>query len=170
MSKYVLVTGGAGYIGSHTAVELFHAGFQPILLDNLSNSKVEVLDRIGEIIEKPLHFYLGDVRDGKILRQIFSEHQIDGVIHFAAYKAVGESVEKPLMYFDNNINSLINILRCCEEFHVPNLGARAVRHREPVPARPRRIGRAQEDLAVGQGQGRVRQLTHGVCRHPFVGG
>jgi UDP-glucose 4-epimerase len=121
MGKKILLTGGLGYIGSHTAVELFHAGFQPILLDNLSNSKVEVLDRIGEIIEQPLHFYLGDVRDGEILRQIFSEHQIEGVIHFAALKSVSESVQQPLKYFDVNVGGLTQLLQVMQESNVKKL-------------------------------------------------
>ena len=121
MGKKILLTGGLGYIGSHTAVELFHAGFQPILLDNLSNSKEDVLERIGEIIQQPLHFFLGDVRDGKILRQIFSEHQIEGVIHFAALKSVSESVQQPLKYFDVNVGGLTQLLQVMQESNVKKL-------------------------------------------------
>lgn len=99
----ILLTGGAGYIGSHTCVALIEAGFTPVVLDNLCNSNVAVLDRVKQITGcRPL-FYQGDVRDRVLLQTIFREHEIAGVIHFAGLKAVGESVKKPLAYYDVNV-------------------------------------------------------------------
>nr|WP_285817696.1 UDP-glucose 4-epimerase GalE [Echinimonas agarilytica] len=99
-----MVTGGLGYIGSHTAVLLIEAGMTPIILDNLHNSKETVLVRIEALTGTQPIFYQGDVRDNEMLRTIFSEHKIESVIHFAGLKAVGESVAKPLEYYDNNVN------------------------------------------------------------------
>ena len=100
----ILVTGGAGYIGSHTCVELLAAGYDVVVVDNFSNSKPEALKRVEAIAGRPLAaFYRSDIRDKAALREIFRTHAIDAVIHFAALKAVGESVAKPLMYYDNNI-------------------------------------------------------------------
>ncbi|WP_432453547.1 UDP-glucose 4-epimerase GalE [Agarivorans sp. QJM3NY_29] len=101
--KKILVTGGMGYIGSHTCVQMIEAGFTPIILDNLANSKPEVLLRIARLSGHKPMFYEGDVRDRRLLDQIFSEHQIESVIHFAGLKAVGESVLKPFEYYDNNV-------------------------------------------------------------------
>lgn len=108
--KNILITGGAGYIGSHTAVQLIEAGYNPIIIDDLSNSEEEVLDRLEEIIGRRLTFYKGDCSDRALLNQIANEHTIEGVIHFAAFKAVGESTVLPLKYYQNNILSLITIL------------------------------------------------------------
>ena len=99
----ILVTGGAGYIGSHTCVELLNAGFDVIVLDNLSNSKTESLSRVEKITNKSLVFIKGDVRDRVCLQAIFGNHDIEAVIHFAGLKAVGESCEQPLNYYDNNV-------------------------------------------------------------------
>ena len=99
----ILVTGECGYIGSHTVVELIRNGYDVVIVDDFSNSKPVVLDRIKEITGRSVTFYEGDVCNKDILRKIFHENKIDAVIHFAGYKAVGESVEKPLMYFRNNI-------------------------------------------------------------------
>ena len=93
----ILVTGGTGFIGSHTCVELLDSGYDVVIIDNLSNSKREVADYIEKITNKSVTFYEGDVCDKEILRKIFKENKIDAVIHFAGYKAVGESVLKPLM-------------------------------------------------------------------------
>ena len=114
--KKVLVTGGTGYIGSHTVLELLEAGYEPILVDNLSNSKIEALDWIQEIAGKRPVFYEIDLVDLNATRKIFQEHQIDSIIHFAAYKAVGESVAEPLKYYRNNIDSLINLILLMKEF------------------------------------------------------
>jgi len=107
----VLVTGGAGYIGSHTCVELIEAGHEPIVIDNLCNSNPESLNRVKMITGKAVPFYEGDVRDERLLNTIFSEHDIQCVIHFAGLKAVGESVAKPLEYYENNLCSTMTLCR-----------------------------------------------------------
>lgn len=103
----ILVTGGAGFIGSHTCVELLNAGYETIILDNLCNSKSESVNRIKEITGKEVKFYNCDIRDREGLDKIFAENKIDAVIHFAGLKAVGESVYKPLEYYDNNIGGTV---------------------------------------------------------------
>ena len=103
----VLVTGGAGYIGSHTCVELLESGYGVIVIDNLSNSNPKSLERVQELTGKTLKFYEGDVRDEALLRKIFAENEIGCVIHFAGLKAVGESVAQPWRYYDNNLNSTL---------------------------------------------------------------
>ncbi|UNY99322.1 UDP-glucose 4-epimerase GalE [Zhouia spongiae] len=108
----ILVTGGLGFIGSHTVVELQNAGFDVVVIDNLSNASIEVLDGITNITQKTPEFEKLDLRDKLKVQEFFQEHQdIDGVIHFAASKAVGESVENPLLYYENNINTLVYILQ-----------------------------------------------------------
>ena len=102
-AQTILVTGGAGYIGSHTVVQLIEAGFGVVILDNLCNSKAEVINRIEQITAQRPNFVRGDVRDRACLRKIFTEQSISAVIHFAGLKAVGESVAQPLMYYDNNV-------------------------------------------------------------------
>ena len=111
----ILVTGGAGFIGSHTAVELLDAGYDTIILDNLCNSKSESIKRIEEITGKSVKFCLGDIRDRAFLDRVFSENKIDAVIHFAGLKAVGESVEKPLEYYDNNIGGSVTLLEAMRD-------------------------------------------------------
>ncbi len=106
----ILVTGGAGYIGSHTVVELQQAGHDAVVIDNFSNSSPVCLQRIEQITGKAVPFYEGDVRDTELLNRIFDEHKVDWVIHFAGLKAVGESVEKPLEYYDNNIGGTLKLL------------------------------------------------------------
>lgn len=112
----ILVTGGAGFIGSHTCVEFLESGYPVIVLDNLSNSKQESIRRIEEITKKPIDFYLADMRDENAVRKIFTEQEIDSVVHFAGLKAVGESVEKPLEYYENNINGTFVLLKIMREF------------------------------------------------------
>ncbi len=119
--KTVLVTGGLGYIGSHTVVELISEGFTVIIVDNLSNSEKFILDRIEKISGSCPLFYEMDMCDIVAVEKIFNAHQIDVVIHFAAYKSVGESVKEPLKYFENNVTSLINVLRAMQDNKVPNL-------------------------------------------------
>lgn len=116
MNKKVLVTGGTGYIGSHTIVALYKAGYEVVVVDNLSNSKEEVLDAIKQICGKRPRFYAIDCNDKKAMETVFTENSIDAVIHFAASKAVGESVQKPLLYYRNNIMSLITLMECMERF------------------------------------------------------
>ena len=103
----VLITGGAGYIASHTNVELATAGYTPIIIDNFSNSSKEAIKRTEQLIGSPLAFYEGDVRDSDLLDTIFNEHDISAVIHFAGLKAVGESVQKPLEYYLCNLDSTL---------------------------------------------------------------
>ena len=119
--KKVLVTGGMGYIGSHTVVQLYEAGYEPIIVDNLVNSKPEVLNRIEKITGKRPLFYEFDVRDEENLSKIFDEHDIFAVIHFAGLKSVGESVQKPQLYFDNNIGSTEVLLRVMEKHGCKNI-------------------------------------------------
>jgi len=106
-AQTILVTGGTGYIGSHTVVQLLEAGHQVVILDNLCNSKREVVNRIERITGKRPEFILGDIRDREILRALFNAHKIDAVIHFAGLKAVGESVAEPLKYYDNNVSGSV---------------------------------------------------------------
>ncbi len=112
----VLVSGGAGYIGSHTVVELIQAGHTPIIVDNLSNAKADVIDRIETITGFHPPFYPSDCADKAALQTVFAENQIDSVIHFAGRKAVGESVQKPLEYYRNNLDSTLTLLEIMEEF------------------------------------------------------
>lgn len=113
----VLVTGGAGYIGSHTVVELQQAGHEVIIIDDLSNAKIEVIDRIETITGTRPAFYEMDCTDAVNLRAVFAAHHPDAVIHFAGYKAVGESVKKPLMYYRNNLDSTISLLEIMERYN-----------------------------------------------------
>ncbi|MDD2590062.1 MAG: UDP-glucose 4-epimerase GalE [Fermentimonas sp.] len=121
MVKKILVTGGTGYIGSHTVVELQQAGYEVVIIDNLSNSNTEVLDGITKITGKQPLFYEMDCTDKNALKSLFKEHSFEGIIHFAASKAVGESVKKPLMYYQNNIDSLINLLELMPENKVKGI-------------------------------------------------
>ena len=116
----VLVTGGAGFIGSHTVVDLQNAGFDVVVVDNLCNANEEALRREKEITGKELAFYPYDVRDRARMEEVFSAHKIDWVIHFAGLKAVGESVKKPILYYDNNLISTLVLLETMEKFGVKN--------------------------------------------------
>lgn len=119
----ILITGGAGYIGSHTIIDLIENGYDDIIsIDNYSNSSPKTFERIEKITGKHIKNYIVDCCDLTALQQVFhKEPYITGIIHFAAFKAVGESVEKPLKYYHNNIQSLVNILECTREFKIPNL-------------------------------------------------
>ncbi|MEN2283927.1 UDP-glucose 4-epimerase GalE [Algoriphagus sp. SE2] len=119
--KKILITGGAGYIGSHTAVELLKAGYEPVILDDFSNSQSSVIDRLAEIIGKDVICYEGDCNDKSILEKVYSEHKFVGVIHFAAFKAVGESTIEPLKYYRNNVGSLIVLLDFMKEKGIKNI-------------------------------------------------
>ncbi len=122
MADKIIVTGGTGYIGSHTVVELIENGFEPVILDNLSNSELTVLDGIQQITGKKPSFVQLDIADLPALRDCCKQHNgIKAIIHFAAFKAVGESVEKPLEYYRNNLISLMNLLTVMREFNIPNL-------------------------------------------------
>mgnify|MGYP003308048269 CR=1 FL=1 len=114
----VLVTGGAGYIGSHTCVEMLNAGYDVVVIDNLDNSSSESLKRVEKITGKALKFYENDVRDKTALRKIFSQNKIEAVIHFAGLKAVGESVKLPIKYYSNNLESTLSLIEVMTEFNV----------------------------------------------------
>ena len=117
----VLVTGGAGYIGSHTCVELLDCGYEVVVIDNLCNANPKSLERVRELTGKDFAFYEGDVRDEALLKEIFASHEIDCVIHFAGLKAVGESVAKPWEYYDNNLNSTLVLTKVMKEVGMKNL-------------------------------------------------
>ncbi|WP_312843342.1 UDP-glucose 4-epimerase GalE [Diaphorobacter nitroreducens] len=117
----ILVTGGAGFIGTHTCAALADAGIPTLLLDNFSNSRRSVLDRLARITGKPVACVEGDVRDAQLLRQLFASHPIEGVIHFAALKAVGESVREPLRYYENNVAGTVSLLRAMQAAGVRTL-------------------------------------------------
>lgn len=117
----VLVTGGAGYIGSHTCLELLNAGVDVVVIDNFSNSKFESLKRVQQLTGRELVFKQGDVRDRNFLREVFSQHDISAVIHFAGHKAVGESIRLPLQYYDNNVSGSIALAEVMSEFGVKRI-------------------------------------------------
>ncbi|MFY0593277.1 UDP-glucose 4-epimerase GalE [Roseivirga sp.] len=119
--KNILVTGGAGYIGSHVVVKLHEHGYNPIIIDDFSNSQHSVIQGIKNITGKDFKVYEGDILDQSLLKKIFGNHKIEGIIHFAAKKAVGESVEKPLYYYKNNVSGLVSLLEVVKEFNVKNL-------------------------------------------------
>lgn len=117
----ILVTGGTGYIGSHTVVELINKGYDVVIVDNLSNSKYEVTNRIKTITNKAVDFYQIDVCDKASLKEVFKRHSIDAVIHFAGLKAVGESTVMPMKYYENNIMSTLSLIEVMKEFNCKNL-------------------------------------------------
>ncbi len=117
----ILVTGGTGYIGSHTCVELLNAGYDVVIMDNLYNSSEEVLKRIEKITGKKAKFYKVDLLDKEGIRTIFKENTIDAVIHFAGYKAVGESVQIPLTYYQNNVAGSLNLYEVMNEYNVKKI-------------------------------------------------
>src|SRR5690554_7671053 len=120
MSSKILVTGGTGYIGSHTVVELQTSGYEVLIVDNFSNSTIDVLDNIEKIIGKRPLFEKFDLADQDKTSEFFKRNEgIEAIIHFAASKAVGESIEKPLLYYRNNLVSLMNLLAAQVEYHVP---------------------------------------------------
>ena len=117
----ILITGGAGYIGSHTCIELVKSGRDVVIIDNLRNSKKEAVKRIEKILGKPVKFYEGDVRDRELLRKIFTENKIEAAIHFAGLKAVGESAQIPLEYYENNLDSTFVLCDVMKEFGVKKI-------------------------------------------------
>ena len=118
---HVLVTGGAGFIGSHTVVELLQAGYEVVIIDNFSNSSPLVLSRIEEITGKRPLLIEGDIRDRALLDDVFKQHEIDAVVHFAGLKAVGESVQKPLEYYDNNVSGSVVLFEAMRDAGVKRL-------------------------------------------------
>ena len=135
--KTILLAGGAGYIGSHTAVELLNAGYDVIIADNYSNSSPEAVRRVEEITGKTVKTYEVDIKDTEKLEKIFQENNIDAVIHFAGLKSVGESIEKPVLYYRNNIDTTLSLLECMEKFNVNNIifssSATVYGEENPVP-------------------------------------
>lgn len=119
--KKILVTGGSGYIGSHTLIELIEVGFEPIVYDNLSNSSPVALARVEVLVGRSITFIQGDILDKDLLTQTFAAHELFAVIHFAGLKAVGESVAKPLMYYQNNVTGTLNLLEAMQQAGVKNL-------------------------------------------------
>jgi UDP-glucose 4-epimerase len=117
----ILVTGGAGYIGSHTCLELLNAGYEVVVIDNYCNSKPESINRVQKITGKTVSMIVGDVRDKSVLREIFTQHAIEAVIHFAGLKSVGESVSDPIKYYDNNLISTLSLLEVMSEFGVKSI-------------------------------------------------
>lgn len=159
----ILVTGGTGYIGSHTCVELLAAGHSVVVVDNYYNSKPVVLDRIQELSGKSCKFYRCDIRDREGLRAVFKENAIDAVIHFAGLKAVGESVQKPLAYFDNNVSGSVALLEVMAEFGVKRMvfsSSATVYGMEGTPP-------LQEDMptgAVSNPYGRTKCMIEDILR------
>ena len=117
----ILLTGGAGFIGSHTAVEIVQSGHDVVIFDNFSNSDASVLERLERILGRPVIFEEGDIRDYSRMREVLQKHNIDAVVHFAGLKAVGESVEKPLEYYDNNITGTLTLLRAMRDLGIKRL-------------------------------------------------
>ena len=125
----ILVTGGAGYIGSHTVVELQSAGYDVVVVDNLANSSEKSLERVEKITGKPVKFYKADILDRDALEQIFAKEEIDSCIHFAGLKAVGESVQKPWEYYENNIAGTLTLVDVMRRHNVKNIGRASCRER-----------------------------------------
>lgn len=162
----ILVTGGAGYIGTHTCVELLNAGYEIIVVDNFSNSKPEALRRVREITGKDFTFYQADLLDKEMLDRIFNENQIDAVIHFAGLKAVGESVTLPLWYYHNNITGTLVLCEVMKKHGVKNMvfssSATVYGMAEQVPI--------SEDFALGATNpyGRTKQIIEEILRDLYV--
>ena len=164
----VLVTGGAGYIGTHTLVELVNAGYDFVVLDNLSNAKYEAIKRVEQIIGREVEFVKGDIRDKKILKELFASHDIGSVIHFAGLKAVGESVEKPLEYYENNVCGTLNLLEVMKEYGCQQIvfSSSATVYGEPesMPV--------SEDMPTGQGitnpYGRSKYFIEEILKDLFI--
>ena len=147
----ILLAGGAGYIGSHTAVELLNAGYEVVVADNFSNSSPEAIRRVEKITGKTVKLYELDIKDNAKLFEVFKENRIDAVIHFAGLKAVGESVQKPIMYYRNNIDTTLSLLETMNEFGVKNLifssSASVYGENNPVPY--------------------TESMKRGVCTNPY---
>ena len=162
----ILTTGGAGYIGSHTCIELTKAGYEVIVVDNLDNSSDKSLERVEKIVGKKIKFYKEDVRDKDALRRIFSENNIEAVIHFAGLKAVGESVRMPIEYYDNNLISTISLLEVMREFDCKRIvfssSATVYGVAEEVPLR--------EEMPLGATNpyGRTKYFIEEILRDVFV--
>ena len=144
--KTILVTGGAGYIGSHTVLQLLEQEYGVVVLDNLANASAESLRRVEALTGKSVTFVQGDIRDTAVLDDIFSEHSISAVIHFAGLKAVGESVQKPLSYYENNVYGTLTLCKAMQKHNVKNIvfSSSATVYGDPASLPLR------EDMATGQ--------------------
>lgn len=157
----ILVTGGLGYIGSHTCTELSKNGYEIVIVDNLYNSKIEVLDSLEKLTGKRFKFYDYDLTDKSKVEEIFEKEEIDGVIHFAGYKAVGESVREPLMYYSNNLISSINLLEVMKEKNVKNFvfSSSATIYGDPgVPKYVEEFGRGKTVNPYGTTKAMIEQI------------
>ncbi len=162
----ILVTGGAGYIGSHTVLELLKAGFEVVVIDNLSNSKEESLKRVSELAGKSVDFYKADLLDIDALRPIFSKYEIDAVIHFAGLKAVGESVSIPLHYYHNNITGTLMLLEAMKGANVKNI---VFSSSATVYGDPERIPIAETDkLGPANPYGRTKYMIEEIMKDLHV--
>lgn len=162
----ILVTGGAGYIGSHTCVELLESAHDVIVLDNLYNSKKEALRRVEKITGRSLTFYKGDVRDAALLKTIFAKHPIDVVIHFAGLKAVGESVQKPILYYENNIGGVVTLCRAMQEAGVRSI---IFSSSATVYGVPKTVPIAEDfPLSVTNPYGRTKLMTEEILQDIFT--
>jgi UDP-glucose 4-epimerase len=162
----ILVTGGAGYIGSHTCVELLNSGYDIVVVDNLSNSKPEALKRVGEITGKDFKFYKADLLDGQALEKVFVENSIDAVIHFAGLKAVGESVQVPLKYYHNNVTGTLILCETMQKFGVKKL---VFSSSATVYGMPERVP-ISEDFPLGATNpyGRTKLIIEGILEDLYV--
>lgn len=162
----VLVTGGAGYIGSNTCVSLLENGFDIIVLDNLSNSKKSTVKYIGQITGKDFPFYQYDLRDIEKVRSVFEKETIDAVIHLAGYKAVGESVKKPLMYYENNIMGTLSLLQCMGEHNVKTMifSSSATVYTGALGYKPFKALTEESPLAVTNPYGRTKLIIEEILR------
>lgn len=162
----ILVTGGAGYIGSHTCLELLNFGFEVVVVDNLSNSNIAALDRVHKLTDKSVTFYNVDLLDKEGLEAVFSENKIDAVIHFAGYKAVGESVEVPLRYYQNNITGTLILCQVMQTFNVKRL----VFSSSATVYSPTSSGAISEDFPLGATNpyGRTKLMIEEILRDLYV--
>jgi len=164
--QHILVTGGAGYIGSHTCLELLEAGYRVSVVDNLSNSKIESLNRVKQISGKSVEFFLVDINDKVQLRHIFEQQKPDGVIHFAGLKAVGESVEIPLDYYHNNISGTITLLQIMQEYQVKHF---VFSSSATVYGDPHTLPITEDfPLSVSNPYGRSKLIVEDICRDLLV--
>ncbi|MBO4327635.1 MAG: UDP-glucose 4-epimerase GalE [Clostridia bacterium] len=162
----ILVTGGTGFIGSHTCVELLEAGYDLVVFDNFSNSKPSVIDKIADISGRGFKFYHTDMNDKNALKRIFADNQIECVIHFAGYKAVGESVEKPLMYYQNNITGTLNLLEAMTDAGVKKI---VFSSSATVYGVPRKVPITEDEpLSVTNPYGRTKLMIEDILRDLYV--